>query len=47
MGEDQHTLESIMLETASFKLKHKKVEEAADLLNDLSKVSHFLFIQKL
>ena len=47
MGEYQHTLESIMLEIASFKLKHKKVEEAADLLNDLSKVSHFLFIQKL
>ena len=37
MGEDQHTLESIMLETASFKLKHKKVEAAADLFERLVK----------
>ena len=37
MGEDQHTLESIMLETTSFKLKHKKVEAASDLFEQLVK----------
>lgn len=37
MGEDQHTLESIMLEAASFKLKHKKVKAAADLFERLVK----------
>lgn len=37
MGEDQHTLESIMQEAASFKLKHKKVKAAAGLFEQLVK----------
>ncbi|KAH9299775.1 hypothetical protein KI387_031457, partial [Taxus chinensis] len=39
MGEDQHTLETIMHEAAFFKLKQKKVKAAADLFERLVKSS--------
>uniref|UniRef100_A0A0C9QVQ8 Signal recognition particle subunit SRP72 n=1 Tax=Wollemia nobilis TaxID=56998 RepID=A0A0C9QVQ8_9CONI len=39
MGEDQHTLELIMQEAASFKLKHRKVKAASNLFEQLVKSS--------
>eukprot|EP00249_Psilotum_nudum_P010597 c22638_g1_i1 orf=54-2165(+) len=39
MGEDTSTLEVIMREAASFKLRHKKLEEASDIFLRLSKSS--------